>query len=201
MKSPLSSGFTLLEVVVVLGVVALLAAVLTPIVSGHLEDARLQRARADARTIASALQAAHEDLGDFPIFRDGARSARNLTDTDTYDVLAGRGALPRLDGAGWSAADDGGNDRGALGDQLVANAPGYPVRGRFSWQGPYMETPYADPWGHAFLVNAENLRPAQGQAAYVLSAGPDGVVQTDFELDRLTDDVVGAGDDVLVRLR
>lgn len=197
----MSSGMTLLEIVVVLAVVAALAAVLTPIVSGYLEDARLQRARSDAGTLADALLQAQRDLGDFPIFVDGSPSARTLDDPSTFDVLLGPGRVPSFAGAGWSTAHDGGSDADQLADQLVSNAPGYPTQGRFAWRGPYVEEPSADPWGTAYLVNAENLRPAQGDAAFVLSAGPDGTVQTDFDLDRTGGNVAPAGDDVLVRIR
>lgn len=197
----MSSGFTLLEVVVVLGVVAALAAILTPIVSGYLDDARVQRARSDARTLADALLEAQRDLGDFPVFRDGSLSVRALDDASTYDVLAGPGEVPTLSGAGWSTAHDGGADTGSLAAQLVTNGPGYPTDGRFAWRGPYVEDPSADPWGRAYLVNAENLRPAQDDAAYVLSAGPDGVVQTDFDQDRTGGSVASAGDDIFVRVR
>lgn len=197
----MSTGFTLLEVVVVLGVVAALAAILTPIVSGYLEDARLQRARSDAGTLADALLQAQRDLGDFPIFSDGSLSGRTLADSTTFDVLLGPGRVPTLSGTGWSNAYDSGNDADQLADQLVTNAPGYPTDGRFAWRGPYMEDPTADPWGNAYLVNAENLRPAQDEAGYVLSAGPDGTVQTDFDQDRTGGGVAAAGDDVLVRVR
>lgn len=197
----MSSGFTLLEAVVVLGVLAILAAVLTPIVSGYLEDARLQRARSDGRALADALLEAQRDLGDFPVFRDGSPSSRGLDDASTYDVLIGPGQVPVLSGAGWSAAYDGGSDAGSLAAQLVENGPGYPTQGRFSWRGPYVEQPSSDPWGAAYLVNAENLRPAQDEAAWVLSAGPDGIVQTDFDQDRTGGTVAPAGDDVLVRIR
>lgn len=195
----MSSGFTLMEAVVVLGVLAALAAVLTPIVAGYLDDARVQRARADARTLADALLSVQRDLGDFPVFRDG--SDRTLDDASTYDVLIGPGRVPSLSGAGWSAAHDGGSDADGLSDQLVENAPGYPTEGRFAWRGPYTESPSADPWGSAYLVNARNLRPARDSAAYVLSAGPDGVVETAFSQDRTGGSVAPAGDDVLVRVR
>lgn len=198
-RTAAASGFTLVEIIVVLGVVAALVAILTPMVTGHIEDARLQRAQGDARTVGDALLAAHKDLGDFPIFRDN--SDRALADSSTYDVLHGPGDVPGLAGAGWSAAYDSGNDADTFANQLIRNTPGYPTTGRFQWRGPYLDAPSPDPWGNAYLVNAENLRPAQPHAAYVLSAGPDGVVQTDFDLDRTGADVLPAGDDILFRLR
>jgi hypothetical protein len=50
--------------------------------------------------------------------------------------------------------------------------------GRTRWHGPYMAAElHPDPWGNAYLVNADGwITP--GEQAMVLSAGPDGVVQT-----------------------
>lgn len=183
----------------VLAVVAALAAVLTPLATGYVEDARDQRARQDVRTVGEALLAAQSDLGDFPIFRAGGQM--ELSDDSTFDVLVGPGALPSLSGAGWSTAYASGADADSLSHQLIQNAPGYPTTGRFGWRGPYVDDLAPDPWGNAYLVNAENLRPAQPDAGYVLSAGPDGVLSTAYDLDRSSGDVVPAGDDLLFRVR
>lgn len=200
----------MVEIVVVLAVVAALTAILVPMVSTYVQDSRRQRARGDLRSVGDALTAFHRTFGDFPIFRDG--SDRNLADNTTFDILFGPGDVPSLAGSlstsKWSPIDDGtlgssesGDDAGTLAAQLLENAPGYPTTGEFRWDGPYLENLGPDPWGHAYLVNAENLRPAQGEAAYVLSAGPDGVVETAFEIDRTGGNVTPAGDDLLFRIR
>lgn len=207
-----TSGFTLVEILVVLALVAVLAAVVAPVVTGFVDDANLQRAREDSGTLADGLVNVHRDLGDFPIFRSGGLSERTLDDASTYDILFGPGRIPGLDGSlsspKWEPISDGtlgssesGDDAGELSDQLVGNAPGYPTDGRFAWKGPYVEDLVADPWGNAYLVNAENLRPAQDEAAYVISAGPNETIETAFEISRTSGDVVAGGDDVLRRVR
>lgn len=192
-----------------MAVLAAIVAIVAPTVVGRVESARLRAAEADARTLSEALLATQEDLGDFAIFRSGA--GRTLDDASTYDILHGPGRVPgvaaSVSGGKWDPLADGvlddaeaGDDADALADQLVANEPGYPTDGRFSWRGPYVETPAADPWGNAYLVNAENLRPAQAEAAYVLSAGQNGLVETPFEMSR-GGAVNPGGDDVIVRVR
>lgn len=182
----------------VLGVIALLAAILTPIVSGYLEDARVRTARQDLSTLAEGLLAAQKDLGDFPVFKDASQPA--FSDDSTYAVLTGPGPVPALNSS-WSTAYDAGADAGALTGQLIRNDPGYATSGRFRWRGPYVEEIPADPWGKAYLVNSENLFPASPNAGYVLSAGPDGRVDTPYDLSRTSGNVVPSGDDVLVRVR
>lgn len=203
-------GFTLIEVVVALAIIAALIAILSPVATEYIADSRVTRAQNDVGTVGDALVAGFRDMGDFPVFRDG--SNRSLTDAATYDILFGPGDVPgvagSVSGGKWDPLADGvlddaesGDDAGALSEQLVSNAPGYPTTGRFEWRGPYTEDLTQDPWGNAYVVNAENLRPDQGEAAYVLSAGANGLVETPFEIDRETGDVAPGGDDVLYRLR
>lgn len=206
----LAGGFTLMEVIVVLAVLGALAAIIGVIASRYTEDVRRLAAARDMQAIADALLTAQGHLGDFPVFRSGAD--RVLSDAATFDLLVGTGTVPRVAAAlassKWAPLVDGvldtletGDDAGPLAAQLIRNGPGYGAAGRFGWRGPYLEAADPDPWGFAYLVNAENLRPNHAEAAYVLSAGPNGVVETPFEIDRETGDVVPNGDDVLVRVR
>lgn len=195
-----TAGFTVIEIVVVLGVVAALSAILVPMVSSYVEDGRRQRARADLRAIGEAMNAVHRDLGVFPVFREGTKRA--LTDDSTYAILIGPGDIASAaGGTGWSAKYDGGADAGSLSDQLVENEPGYPSQGRFAWRGPYIDDLSPDPWGHAYGVNAENLMPNDTGAGFVISAGPNGQVETDFEIGRTSGNVTPAGDDLIYRIR
>lgn len=209
-RSEETAGFTLIEVLVVLSVVAALAAILVPMTSNYIEDSRVQRARKDVRSIGDVMTDFQGGFGDFPIFRAG--SNRTLADSTTFDILFGPGDLPDLggsvDGTKWEPVDDGtlddsetGDDADELGDQLIGNAPGYATAGKFRWEGPYLENLSPDPWGRAYLVNAENLRPAQDEAGYVLSAGPNGLVETPYEIDRTSGPITPGGDDILFRLR
>ncbi len=59
-------GFTLLELLVVLGILALLASVATPQVLGYLGKARTETARAQIAAIGTALELYALDNGGFP---------------------------------------------------------------------------------------------------------------------------------------
>lgn len=195
-----TAGFTVVEIVVVLAVVAALSAILVPMVSSYLDEGRRQRARGDLRSIGEAMDAANRDLGVFPVFRDGGD--RTVTTTAAYTTLTGRGDAPSVaSGTGWTVT---GSDVGSLSGQLVENAPGsgsYPTQGRFAWRGPYIDDLAPDPWGNGYVVNAENLLPNQPEAGFVLTAGPDGEIDTDFEISRTAGDLTPGGDDLLYRIR
>lgn len=195
-----TGGFTVIEILVVLGVVAALSAILVPMVTSYVDQGRRERARGDLRAIGEAMNAVHRDLGVFPVFTDGGD--RTISTAASYEVLIGPGATPAVEnGTGWTLT---GPDVGTLGGQLVQNAPGggaYPSQGRFAWRGPYIDDIAPDPWGNGYVVNAENLLPNQGESGYVLSAGPDGEINTPFEIDRTSASTTPRGDDLLYRLR
>jgi hypothetical protein len=56
----------------------------------------------------------------------------------------------------------------------------------------------ADPWGNSYLVNVAILSSARPRALWILSAGPNGIVETPFSADESSAPV---GDDVAVRVR
>lgn len=59
-------GFTLLELLVVLGILTLLVAIASPQVLRYLGTAKTETARAQISAIATALELYHLDNGDFP---------------------------------------------------------------------------------------------------------------------------------------
>jgi general secretion pathway protein G len=62
----LQSGFTLIEIMVVVVIIAVLATLILPNVIGRAEDARLAKAKADIRTLDSALAMYRLDNGHYP---------------------------------------------------------------------------------------------------------------------------------------
>jgi general secretion pathway protein G len=59
-------GFSLIELVVVVAVMALLAGVLTPVVGRVIEDSKVSRAKSDARAIVHAIGRYRLDVGAYP---------------------------------------------------------------------------------------------------------------------------------------
>ncbi len=201
-------GFTLIELVVVLVIIGILTAVLTPMVSSYLEQARVSRAQKDTKAIADTISRFERDMGRYPMFATGTGLLQDVS-----------GGLVRLQGSGdlpgeasttaWTSGTPTDSDCtagctfGTLGDQLVTNAPAYPTtsaQGRpFNWRGPYLD-PGSDPWGNAYLVNIINAKSGSADACFVLSAGPDSQVETAFNISETTS-VVAAGDDIIYRIK
>ncbi len=65
------AGFTLVELLVVLGIIALLAAVVAPQVIRYVGDARIETARVQVKNIESALELYFLDVGQYPETEQG----------------------------------------------------------------------------------------------------------------------------------
>jgi len=187
-------GFTLIEMVVILAVIGILAAVLTPMLISYIDDARQRRAESDVRTIGAAILAFNKDLRKWPIWK-------STTASDPVDVLYSDAAdAAEAEGAAAKGFDTSSN-ADTLENQLITNAPDYSTSGKRKWRGPYLESIDADPWGHRYYVNAKYLHQS-GYAAFVLSAGPNGKIETDGDPANLPTTFNGAGgDDIIYRIK
>jgi hypothetical protein len=62
------------------------------------------------------------------------------------------------------------------------------------WHGPYVQAGVGpDPWGHRYAVNVKWLASAKGSDTIVISAGPNGIIETPFQVDG----VRPGGDDIV----
>ena len=172
-------GFTLIEMVVVLAVVAILAAILTPTIAKNINDAKIARANNEAQVVASAMGSFFKDVGRWPT-KQNARSA-----ADYYHFLYGDGN--DMGGASAWVSD---NTRDTFANHLARNTPGgttnanriYPTTGELRWRGPYITEVTPDPWGSQYSCNIRSLWDSannyKGYAVYVLSAGEDRTADT-----------------------
>src|SRR5262245_39621461 len=69
-------GFTLVEVLVVMIILAILAAVVVPRVVGRTEDARRARAVADIESLGTALDLFKADNGEYPTSEESLQALR-----------------------------------------------------------------------------------------------------------------------------
>jgi len=193
MRKRNESGFTLIEVVVVVAVIAILAAVLTPYITKYIDDSKIAKARNEAQVIGGAMTNFYKDTGTWPN-RNAAGVVWVLpyyTGPVTPAVAAIFTAAPVVvpPVVAWA----GSGTAVPLDNSLLTNGTGaaYPQNGDLMWKGPYVGAALpSDPWGRPYMINVAATGPI-----WVLSAGPNGKIQT-----AVTDTVVG-GDDIGFRVR
>ncbi|MDR6624326.1 type II secretion system major pseudopilin GspG [Caulobacter segnis] len=83
-----SAGYTLTEMLVVVGVIALIAAVLVPSLMGQMQRARAKAGRVQVDNIASAVEMFRSDVGHYPTSAEGGLKAL-LTNGSTIEGWTG----------------------------------------------------------------------------------------------------------------
>jgi prepilin-type N-terminal cleavage/methylation domain-containing protein len=167
-RRPFERGFTLIEMIVVVAIIAALAAILVPIVSSELSDSDQTAALAECQRIATALTQFIKDARIFPTGPLG---------NNTVHFLYSRGNAPTT-----NPFDDG--TSATLASYLNQGT----TNGGALWKGPYLQDSPIDPWGRCYVINVHGYY--TGEFVWVLSAGPNGVIDTG-----LTDTTV-QGDDI-----
>jgi len=214
-----SEGFSILEVVVVLGVLGALASVLAPLVFRYIDDANIQRAHGDVAAMSTAINKMYKDTGRWPFYADGDGALAHTSGTDAV-VLSSNATcsmgtctdatLP-VDGTSGSWGLGGVIDN--IANQIITNTPmgstdaekNYNETGARAWQGPYVDrVPSTDAWGRSYVVNIVNANPAVAAASQkwvlVVSAGPDGTLSTSATA-ALNSNPIPGGDDIIARVR
>jgi prepilin-type N-terminal cleavage/methylation domain-containing protein len=202
-----ASGFTLIELTVVLAVIVTLALILTPSITSFINDSRVARTQADVKVVASALTQFYKDNGFFPQW-SLANGGGPGTAANKVDLLVSPGNVPTQGAA--STWTTGSTD--ALTNQLLANAPNYALKtatATFGWNGPYLSSGVgADAWNNRYSVNVGLIDTTQGaqtgagaakNAVWVISAGANGSIETVYA-QTITAAVAG-GDDIALRVQ
>lgn len=187
-----NAGFTLIEVVVVVAVIAILAAILTPFITKYISDSQIARAKNEAQVIAAAMTNAYKDLGRWPNRNTAVLNYGGLFTGPAAGTPAA--AFFKATATGWAAAGAAWNQ---LDTHMVTNGHTYPATGDNKWAGPYSAQLPVDPWGRPYVINAADFTAAATIPVWVLSAGPDGQIDTPVAAAT----TVTVGDDVGVRIR
>ena len=190
-----SRGFTLIEMATVLAIISTLAAVLTPTVMNFIDHARTTRAIADVRGIANAVLLYQRDTGKFPIYSD-VSSAGN--DTSAATTLVGPGSSPGAAGS-WASFNTTTDLVLSLNQNLLCMSTTGPI-GRVSYRGPYIANVDADPWGNRYVVTASNLTRSSANWAFVISAGPNGTLESNPSQTN-TGSFLATGDDIIAIIK
>lgn len=91
------AGLTLVEMIVVLAIIALVAALIVPNVIGRPDQARVTTANTDLRTIGAALKMYRLDNGDYPSSQQGLKALVERPTTPPVPAnWSSEGYLPQL---------------------------------------------------------------------------------------------------------
>ncbi len=188
-------GFTLVEVVVVIAVVALLAAIMTPLIAKNIDDAKMGRAENEAEVIAAAVGNFYKDVGRWPTM--GSAGTYNGVTTLVTGNSTVAGAT--ISSNGWVSSTTGASVD-FLENHLLNNTPkgaaAYPTSGSGAWEGPYLSAAPLDPWGSPYMINiAATDATSSSHKGLVISSGPNGVMDTAFATTRTS---LPGGDDIAV---
>ncbi len=212
-------GFTLIEIVIAVAIVAIFAAAISPMVFRHLEDAKVTRAKNETETISTAILGYYKDTGRWPFTNADGPSGhivdRVLT-ASTVPTTAGTGAGPGA--TNWGNYGTAKN----IGDYLYFNNPDddssptgvnaneagqdWSTTGAIAWKGPYVgEYELKDPWGNAYVINSRyfpggHYTGTVRHKVMVLSAGPDGAWQTPYS-DNTSEEILGDDIGTVVTVR
>jgi prepilin-type N-terminal cleavage/methylation domain-containing protein len=171
-QHPAAAGFTMGEMVIVLAVIAILAALITPLAVNQITQSRYDAAREELLVIKQAI------VGDPSLIEGGSRSS--------FGFVGDLGVLP-------SAADGledlVGNTIYSTFTVVYSNWPQTHASNLiWGWRGPYISE-YTDPWGNEYNYTTAGL-PAY-IAARIWSIGADQVNGTsdDVSIDIRADEV------------
>jgi prepilin-type N-terminal cleavage/methylation domain-containing protein len=203
-----NKGFTLLEVAVVLAIIAILAAILTPVVTSYIDQARTTRAENDVKKISQAVNLFKRDTGVYPPYISYADAAAG---TNVVPCLVSGTAAPSTTTGSaffgsWSCGT-GDNTIGLLQQYLNVSSgiastlsAGNETGGKIAYRGPYLDgLSGTDPWGNPYVVNSAALVNATNWA-FAVSGGPNSVLNT-TQTQAKTSTFAAGGDDITSVIR
>jgi len=189
-----NKAFTLVEIIVILAVVSILVAIVTPTVLKYISEAQVSRAEEDVRNLSVVINDLIKDTGQYP------GSKLPIIATVQTAFLCGPGTkmtAPSPWGSGTTCAD--------ITMHIVENDPSqdgtpgstgdYRTTGRRKFKGPYVQILNEDPWGNAYQINASTLIGGDTSPTWVISAGPNGT------FDTAPTDTAISSDDMGVRIK
>jgi len=100
-KARSNQGFTLLEIIVVVAIIAILAAYIAPKVAGRVDDARISKAKSDIRVLESSLELYKLDNFVYPSVDQGLKALVNKPSGDNARNWREGGYIKKLTKDPW----------------------------------------------------------------------------------------------------
>ena len=173
-------GFTLIELILVVAVVAILAAILVPTVFSILDDSAITKGKADVKAIAGALVKFRDDTGVFPTRdADVANGEVNLLYSGTVAPLIA--AFSPSPGAAFDCTTAANCDTFQFPFITNAGTNAYSTSGKKFWRGPYLSENATDEFDTPYIVYVRRLRLAGGvttERSWIVFAGPNKAYET-----------------------
>lgn len=148
-------GFTLTEILVVVGIIVLLTAIVLPNLTGPMSKARMRRAQTEISSMETALGNYHADFGTYP------------GDVFPTEDVNNNGVLDSGEDGGVDVDGDGTDDYALTVNGRLDHGDGVVNIDDLEWalkttakNGPYMESIPRDPWGNKYFYYAPLTRPS-----------------------------------------
>lgn len=204
-------GFTLIEIVIAVAIVAIFAAAMSPMVFRHLADAKASKAQNESEVVATAVLSYYKDVGKWPITNTNGPGGNTISRViSSSNVATGSGPDAASGASNWGSYgntkpmgdylyfNNPDDDTGSTGNTANQDGQDWPLSGAGAWKGPYVEKyEFTDPWGNAYVINSHYF---QGRytgsvrhKVFALSAGPNGLWETGFS-DVASEEI--QGDDI-----
>jgi len=178
------AGFTLIELILVVAVVAILAAILVPTVFSILDDSAITKGKADVKAVAGAIAKFRDDTGEFPTRdADVASGEVNLLYSGTVAPLIADFSPT----TGMTAAFD---CTTATNCETFAfpfitnsgtNAYSTVPTAKKRWKGPYLSDNTTDEFDDPYIVYVRRLRTTGAittERAWIVFAGQNKLYET-----------------------
>ncbi|MGH7166042.1 MAG: prepilin-type N-terminal cleavage/methylation domain-containing protein [Nitrospiraceae bacterium] len=179
------AGFTLIELILVVAVVAILAAILVPTVFSILDDSAITKGKADVKAIAAAVAKFRDDTGEYP-----TRYAAGALGTEVNLLYSGT-VVPVA--ADFTPALGGGDPFNCatvtqcetfafpfITNTSAANAYSTVATAKKRWKGPYLSENSPDEFDDPYIVYVRRLRTdvVTTERAWIVFAGQNKLYET-----------------------
>ena len=200
-------GFSLIELLVVISILAILALIAIPSSVYFIRKARIGTASQEVKVLAEAIGNFYKDTGQWPAM-NGSTGVNNYQ----YALISGTLASPSPWPAGTSSFQTFASGRTCrFENHLTTNTPSngsggagsttYSTTGTLRWRSTYANSVGDDPWGNAYIamVCGAHYGGAGGttyRRAFVISAGPNETIDTPLNSTTASPVTAFSGDDI-----